>query len=255
MSRGILVFALLFFLAPLLIILFWYLKKKHSHSLQAGLSLGLFLVSTPEGQKKENEPEASKNFIAEFEKFLSGLTSLRAGWLEEKLWGRPAFALELAAHNTGSEIFFYVAFPRNFQTLLSNQLHGAFPEAKIEAVKDYNIFNPEGASAGAVLALTNSSLLPTKTYQELGGDPLETITSAFSKLDEYGEGAALQIVLRPAGGETKSRARKAIEKLKEGKSPKEVLGEGGFGEAFKEIALGSTSSKKDELKTQDSRLR
>lgn len=251
MSPGVLIFAVLFFLAPLLIILFWYLKQKRGHSLKAGLSLQLFLVSIPEGVRKDESPETLKNFIAEFEKFLSGLTSLRAGWLEEKLWGPPAFALEIAAHNTGSEIFFYVAFPRNLQTLLSNQLHGAFPEAKIEAVKDYNIFNPEGASAGAVLSLVGSSLLPLKTYQKLGGDSLETITSAFSKLDEYGEGAALQIVLRPAGEETKNRARRAIEKLKEGKSRKEVLGGSGFGEAFKEIALGPASSKKDESNAQN----
>src|SRR3989338_2320389 len=213
---SVLLFGIIFFA--------WYSRYKKINNIGSGFGLQLFLISIPESQKTgENLTEALKNFISEMEKFISGLSGLKAGNFRKAFWGAPAFTFEIAAHNTGNEIFFYVSFPRKLANLLQNQLHGAFPDAKIEAVHDYNIFNPVGASIAASVTLEENSHLPIKTYQKFSGDPLETITSAFSKLHEYGEGAALQIVLRPRPGGTKKEANQLIEKLKEGKTRKDLF--------------------------------
>jgi len=213
---SVLLFGIIFFA--------WYSRYKKINNIGSGFGLQLFLISIPESQKTgENLTEALKNFISEMEKFISGLSGLKAGNFRKAFWGAPAFTFEIAAHNTGNEIFFYVSFPRKLANLLQNQLHGAFPDAKIEAVHDYNIFNPVGASIAASVTLEENSHLPIKTYQKFSGDPLETITSAFSKLHEYGEGAALQIVLRPRPGGTKKEAHQLIEKLKEGKTRKDLF--------------------------------
>ena len=202
----------------------WYSRYKKINNIGSGFGLQLFLISIPESKKTgENPTEALKNFISEMEKFISGLSGLKAGSFRKAFWGAPVFTFEIAAHNTGNEIFFYVSFPRKLANLLQNQLHGAFPDAKIEAVHDYNIFNPIGASIAASVTLEANPHLPIKTYQKFSGDPLETITSAFSKLHEYGEGAALQIVLRPRPGGTKKEAHQLIEKLKEGKTRKDLF--------------------------------
>lgn len=239
--------AILFFLAPLLVIFLWYLKQKRGRELGAGLSLQLFLVSIPEGIPSQGgEDTARKNFIAEMEKFLAGLGTLRAKGFFEQIFSPPAFALEIAAHNTGAEIFFYVAFPRKYAQLLSSELHGSFPEAKIEMMGDYNIFHPEGSSRGAVLALKEPILLPVKTHENIAGDPLETITSAFAKLKEYGEGAALQVILRPTRSEIPRRAHEAIEKLKKGKSRKEVFGKEGAGDIAKSFFAPPKKKKEEE---------
>src|SRR3989344_6058263 len=140
----------------------WYSRYKKINNIGSGFGLQLFLISIPESKKTgENPTEALKNFISEMEKFISGLSGLKAGSFSKAFWGAPVFTFEIAAHNTGNEIF--------------------------------------------------------------SGDPLETITSAFSKLHEYGEGAALQIVLRPRPGGTKKEAHQLIEKLKEGKTRKDLF--------------------------------
>src|SRR3989344_3713728 len=214
------------------------LNARRVNKISGSLGLQLFLVSVPELIKEnENPNEAQKNFIAQMEKFLVGLSGVKKG---------DSFSLELACHNNGSEIFFYVAFPRKSAQLLESQLHGAFPEAKIDKVNDYNIFHPEGTSRGATLGLAKNGFLPIKTYQKLESDPLETITSAFSKINEYGEGAALQLVLRPAGKKLEGPIHKVIEKLKEGRPRKEVLGEKNIAEEA--ISIFKAPGKKSEEK-------
>src|SRR3989344_6730828 len=229
-----------------LIILSSYQKNKKLRGVSSGLSLALYLISSPEAAKaaQGDENQALKNFIAQMEQFLSGLAALQRKGLAEKLWGNPSFALEIASHNRGSEIFFYIAFPRMYENLLANQLHGAFPEAKIEKIPDYNIFNVEGATAGALVLNTESQILPIKTYAKLGADPLGAIIASFSKIKEYGEGAALQITLRAGGESIKKRAHTAAKKIKEGVSRKDVLGGKGLWGALIDVLSGKMETGK-----------
>ena len=229
-----------------LIILSSYQKNKKLRGVSSGLGLALYLISSPEAAKaaQGDENQALKNFIAQMEQFLSGLAALQRKGLAEKLWGNPSFALEIASHNRGSEIFFYIAFPRMYENLLANQLHGAFPEAKIEKVPDYNIFNVEGATAGALVLNTESQILPIKTYAKLGADPLGAIIASFSKIKEYGEGAALQITLRAGGESIKKRAHAAAKKIKEGASRKDVLGGKGLWGALIDVLSGKMETGK-----------
>ncbi len=216
-----------------IVLAFLYLRKEKMYGLSSGLALQLFLISIPETSIKqgENFGEALKNFIMEMEKFLMGISSIKSGF-KKSFFGKPSFALEIASHNMGSEIFFYVAFPRKYAQLLSSQLHGSFPDAKIEPVKDYNIFHPEGSYAGAALTLAESTVFPIKTYLKTTGDPLEITTSIFSKLKEYGEGAVLQIILRPSSGSTNKWARSVAYEFKKGKTKKEIFTGKGWSETF-----------------------
>ena len=205
--------------------LFVLVRKKRRSNVGSGLNLALFLVTVPEPRIEQgSQEEQLKNFIAHMEQFLAGLATIRRSGVGARLLGHPTFALEIAAHNKGDDVFFYVAFPRIYATVLRNQLHGAFPDAHIEQVPDYNIFHPAGASAMAVLRQADSPLIPAKTYRTLAADPLETITSAFSKLKGVGEGAAIQIVLRVPVKNPASRFRNVIMMLREGKSRSSAFG-------------------------------
>ncbi len=226
--------------------LYFYLKSKKTREVSAGLGLELFLVTIPEqasGKENGDPKENLKNFIYQMEQFLSGLI-LRNSSFSERLWGPPSLALEISAHNRGTEIFFYIAFPRIYKTVLEKQLHGTFPDAKIESVPDYNIFNPEGATAGAVVVAGDSHLLPIRTYRDLASDPLETTTSAFSKLDEFGEGASIQIMLRRADNNLTKNAHKALSRAKEGNSRKDVLGQASFWDIFKDTLKSKSTTPK-----------
>lgn len=229
------------------VLLIYYHREKKRRDISAGLGLSLFLVSIPEARDEKGSPEDQiKNFLGHMEQFLTGLTTIRRKGWAARFWKNPSFVLEIATHNRGLEIFFYVAFPRKYAEVLRSQLHGAFPDARIDAVNDYNIFNVEGATAMALFKSADNTLLPLKTYRNFATDPMETLTSAFSKLQEVGEGAAVQLVVRMPYEDPKSRIRSAIKRLREGKSRKEVFSHPSPLEEIQKTLAGS--SKEDDAK-------
>jgi len=183
------------------------------------LNMSLFLITLP---KKVKAPEgeaakSAKEIISVMEQFYASLSNLR----EKKgtfLYGQPHLVFEIATPQIGEEISFYLAVPRGYEDVLEKQIHGFYPQASVEKTEDYNIFNPTGQTAGAYLKLVKNYVLPFKTYQNLETDPLNEMTNTLSKLAEQGEGAAVQIVIRPAPAHWQSFGLRIAKEMQAGKS-------------------------------------
>jgi len=178
------------------------------------LSMRLFLVTLPQEKKKEGEFQKSeKEIISVMEQFFASLSNLKEKSFFKALTGeRPTIVFEIAIPSVGEEINFYIACPRKFAGVLEKTVLGFYPKAQIEPVEDYNIFNAEGTAVGSVLVLAKTSVLPIKTYFGLEVDPLNEVSNALSKLAEIGEGAALQILIKPI---SRDWAKKSLEIAKE----------------------------------------
>jgi hypothetical protein len=196
-----------------------YIAKKSGNRkrLKASLSQTLFLVripvsaeqGLPAGQAGKLEEE-----IGKFEEFLSGLTA--SG-------GTPA--LEIAVPHVGEEIHFYVSLPRASAQGAIKQIQGIWSGASVEtAPDDYTIFSPHGSASGAYLLQKENFALPFRTYTEIGQDSFSAILGGFSKIQEIGEGAALQIIISPAPKGAKRQLENYIKSLKRGESLKEIFG-------------------------------
>ena len=194
------------------------------------LNLKLLRITFPRSHPPEGGHSIAqiREAISTMEKVYSGLSAVRdSGW-RTLLSGPPSFALELAVPHLGEETTFYVAVPRRLSLSVEQMIQGVYPEAQVEAAGDYNIFNPDGASAAASLLLKRSQLLPIRTYHELEADPLGELVNAFSKIGRIGEGAAIQVVARPAPKEWGSRIMGHSRLVYQGKSPlipKSFIGE------------------------------
>ncbi|MFA6259097.1 MAG: type IV secretion system DNA-binding domain-containing protein [Candidatus Peribacteraceae bacterium] len=128
-----------------------------------------------------------------------------------RFWrGQPAFALEYAALD--GEILFFVVCPRSIAPLIEKQITSFYPDTVIDEVEDYNIFTKNSVAAAQVLLPTKPYTAVFRTYQHLKSDPLSTITNAFSKLD-VSEGAAVQLILRPARAGWQQKLQKEAGKL------------------------------------------
>ncbi len=179
-------------------ILMFITARKRRGRLTRSLNMSLFLITLPRKVKKEeNEaPKSEKEIIAVMEQFYSSLSNIK----ETKdifIYGQPHIVFEIAIPHTSEEIAFYMSVPRKYEAVIEKQVHGFYPEASVEKVEDYNIFNPDGVVAGAYLKLAKTYALPFKTYQNLEIDPLNEITNALSKLQEQEEGASIQIIIKP----------------------------------------------------------
>jgi hypothetical protein len=159
-----------------------------------------FLV--PKKESREEKDDQSDQFGKDFREVIGvmdhlyqSVHSLYNGSIWRHTQGQPFLSLEYAA--LGGEILLFVVCQRRLAALIEKQVTSFYPDCTLDEVEDYNIFTQESVvSARTVLpSLPYTSVF--RTYQHLKSDPLNAITNAFSKL-RSDEGAAVQLVLRPA---------------------------------------------------------
>jgi DNA helicase HerA-like ATPase len=124
-------------------------------------------------------------------------------------------------------IKFFVVTPHYLTEYTEQQIQAIYPTSQVTWIEDYNIFQPTSAIVGTYLTLTQNPVLPIKTYKNIDGDPLDGITNTLSKFGED-EGAAIQILIRPAKPKWRARAWEIAKKMHNGKSFSEAT-RGGSG--------------------------
>jgi hypothetical protein len=186
-------------------------------SISRALNMVLFLITLPRDTAGNSGQKQEKELISVMEQFYSSLSNIHSRGWNKFMFGEPYISLEMSVHHIGEEIHFYTAVPKSHERIFEHQLHGVFPNADIQKVKDYNIFNPKGVSAGAYLKLKDVPIVPLKTYQTLEADPLGAIVNSLSKLQREGEGAAIQILIRPSHhDEVRFQAQKVAKEMQMG---------------------------------------
>ncbi|KKQ82728.1 MAG: hypothetical protein UT06_C0039G0013, partial [Candidatus Woesebacteria bacterium GW2011_GWA1_38_8] len=133
--------------------------------------------------------------IDAMEQLFSALYSIKEGGWKQKYKTQPVLSFEIVAKK--EDIRFYVWTPKKFEDMIAKQIHGAYPDADVIEVQEYNIFNEEGKVAYKTFQLARDNFFPMKSFKELPTDPMSVITSAMAKMGE-GEAAAVQILISPA---------------------------------------------------------
>ncbi len=227
------------FIIALLVYKFVY--KRYIRS----LDLRLLLIKVSRNELQPGEAVTKERLFAEInltEQLFSALASL----------GKP-FALEVSVHHASENINFYAAVPRASLEFVSRQIQGIFPDSQVHEVEDYTIFGPGIQSAAAYLVLKQHYALPLRTYRESESDTFAPLVSTLSKLDEVGEGASIQFVVRPeSGDDAKKLVTDSIRRLKKGDKLSDVLRTALFkAKDFKNFFLGEKESSGDSTKPVD----
>ncbi len=136
-----------------------------------------------------------------------------------RFFGQRHISLEIVASR--GFVHFYTAVPVPLLNIVEQAIVSAYPAARLEEVAEHNIFNPVGRLSGTLggeLVLKEDHAYPIATYQDLKRDSMQAILNALSKLDKE-DGAGIQILLRPTGGDWRKRAAAEADKKRTGKSP------------------------------------
>jgi len=221
---------------------------KSKSELSRSLHMTLYEVVLPRTGNEDNEsPRSIKELLSSMEQFYAGMLSVSAKGNQ----GQNYFSIELTIPNYHEDYIFFASVPEDKEELFEKQMASVFPEAQVKIqINDYNIFNENGVTAGSVATSKGNPIYATKTYEKFDHDPLNTILGSFLKIDRDGEGAAIQFVFNPVGGEViLGQYKHALTQIKEGKPLKEVIkGSSISGEFFKEVkSLVFSPKKKDEL--------
>ncbi|NCQ16658.1 hypothetical protein GW814_03370, partial [Candidatus Falkowbacteria bacterium] len=201
------------------IVLLWALNSKyHEHA--------IYLLRVPKEKPNERDQPANANYLqnlreklARAETIFKAIGGLRAQrWQKDFSWllGRnDHFSFEIVA---GSKLIsFYVVASKAQGRYLEQQIQAFYPEAVLEEVEDYNIFEPQGVVVGSTLKLTRSQIFPITTYDKMESDPLNSLTNILSRFEKE-EGAAVQIVIRSARPEWHRLPTQVARTMQQGKS-------------------------------------
>jgi hypothetical protein len=183
------------------------------------LHMTLFEVTLPE-KKEEGVERPLKELIASMEQFYAGMMSVD----DEK--GKGYFTIELSVSHSSDDFVFYVAVHDSKKALFEKMLLSVFHNARIvEKKDDYNIFNQSGATAASSARLAKDSAYILKTYDRFDFDPLNLLLNGFSKIKTLGEGASIQIVLKPQGDGPTKRVKKILEAVQKGEKIESAIAE------------------------------
>jgi len=198
------------------------------------LHLALFEIEPQahgEGSKEEARQQKLELLLSSSEQLYAGLMSLIA---EDE-----GFSLEIAVPEGSEEATLYLAVPGEKRTLAERLISSVFPNARISEQRgDYNIFNYEGANAGAYATLAEHPAYPLKTPDLFEHDPMNILLAAFAKIAKHGEGASMQIVVGSEGDRYNHHFKKMIREIEKGRPLQEALRvpETTLGEVFHDAA-------------------
>lgn len=199
-TTGLFALFTLVIIAVFLYMVFQWIK--HWNRERYALDFVTLLVKLP----KDNEIK-----IDAAEQMFAGLYSLKkSGWFAF-MKPEDLVSFEIVALN--EKISFYVSCSKSVQDMVEKQIHGAYPAADIEEVDEINIFSEKGRVGFATIKFDKAVFYPIKTYKDLPTDGLSLTTSALAKMG-VGEGAVLQILIRPESNRWQKKGRNYISRQK-----------------------------------------
>lgn len=190
-------------------------RARRSKDIERSLKMVPLLVKLPPQEVEEGSRD-SRELIKENIAKAEGVFNLLSGIATEKAtyYGKKYISLEIIGE--GKLIHFYIVVPASLLSSVEKALVSGYPDIQIEKAEDTNIFSEQSKIAGVQggeLVLKKENVLPIVTYKTSDFDPLGGILASLTKLDEH-EGAAVQILIRPAGSDwTKYAIKRAKDYL------------------------------------------
>ena len=120
------------------------------------------------------------------------------GFKRKMIYGQQHFAFEVLSAK--GFVYFYATVPVGLVEVVRQAVVSAYPSARLQEAEEHNIFNPLSKLSGVIggeLVLKEPFAYPIATYLDTRRDAMQALLNALSTLNKE-EGAAIQILMRPA---------------------------------------------------------
>lgn len=223
---GVLIFIGIIFVAALVVLgpmLFVKLRngKQGEVNLERGIDLVPLLIHLPpasddtEANGRDVRDVVDEN-ISKAQIIYNIIESTTQKSFKNRQYGQRQFAFEIIGSN--GFVNLYAAVPADLLDVFKQAVTSAYPSARLQVTAEHNIFSEVGGINGVVggeFNLKESFAYPIATYQELKRDALQSLLNALSSLDSN-DGAAIQILFRPAEGSWRKQASAHASKKRKG---------------------------------------
>lgn len=178
-------------------------------------------------QGSRDERDLTEEVISEAQVMYNIIASTATKGFKSKLYGQRHISFEVVAR--GGLIDYYAVVPTVLIDVIKQAVAAAYPSARLEEVAEHNIFSQTGKMTGTIggeFTLKKKFVYPIATYQESKRDASRAILNALSAASRE-DGAAIQVLLRPAREGWVRTSVEAVKKIKDDKGKSKGLGVGG----------------------------
>ena len=167
-----------------------------------------------------DERDVVDEVLSEAQTMYNIIASTATKGFKTKLYGQRHISFEIVASD--GLVRYYSVVPAVLTETIKQAISAAYPAARLEEVEMENIFSQQGKMQGVIggeFELKKDYFYPIATYQESRRDAARALLDALSGV-ERGDGAAIQIMFRPAPENWFLKSNEKVESIRKGKGKK-----------------------------------
>lgn len=145
-----------------------------------------------------DERDVTEEVLSQAQVMYNIISSTATKGFKSRIYGQRHISLEIVAHE--GLVQYYVVVPIVLEDVVRQAVAAAYPSARLEEVRDRNIFSQMGKMSGTIggeFTLKKDFVYPIATYQESKRDASRALLNALSAASRQ-DGVAVQFLLRPA---------------------------------------------------------
>lgn len=210
---------------------YWQYKRvvREAKNYERGLKMVPLLIHLPPSSEDvemngRDTRDVTEETISQAQVMYNIIASTATKGFKSKVYGQRHITFEIVA--TKGLIHYYVVVPLVLMDVVKQAVVAAYPSATLEEHEEHNIFSKAGKISGTIggeLTLKQDFSYPIATYQETKRDAMQAILNALSTVT-HEDGAAIQILMRPARENWSKAVIGRTEKIRKDKGLKKGVG-------------------------------
>ena len=241
--------------AGVLISLLQYRKLlREAKNYERGLKMVPLLIHLPPSSEdidnsSRDQRDLTEEILSQAQVMYNIISSTATKGFKSKVYGQRHISFEIMAHE--GLVHYYAVVPTVLVDVIRQAVAAAYPSARLEEVKETNIFSKVGKMSGTIggeFTLKKSYIYPIATYQESKRDASRALLNALSTAGKE-DGIGVQFLLRPAREGWSSASESHVDNMKKNKG-KSKSGSGAGGAIVRDLmeALWKPPAAPDEKK-------
>ena len=211
-------------IAIVLLFIYLYTRKifREAKNYERGLKMVTLLIHLPPTSADievggRDTRYVTDETISKAQVLYNIISSTSKKGFKSKFYGQRHMGFEIVSDK--GLVHYYAAVPVPLVSVVKQAIVSAYPNAQLEEVEDHNLFSPVGKISGTIggeLTLKEDYLKPIATYKDSKRDTMQSVLNAFSTLSKE-DGAAIQILFRPAQPKWTKTPISVANKMRKGK--------------------------------------
>lgn len=223
------VFIFVFLGSAVAILLFTQYRKalREAKNYERGLKMVPMLIHLPPSSDDidsngRDERDLNEEILSQAQVMYNIIASTATKGFKSKIYGQRHLSFEIVAK--GGLVHYYTVVPVVLVDVVRQAVAAAYPSARLEEVTENSIFSQVGKMSGTIggeFTLKKDFVYPIATYQESKRDASRALLNALSAAGRE-DGAAIQVMLRPAREGWTKNSIEAAGRIKKDKGQKKA---------------------------------